>query len=333
MENNSQYELTVSDELILRYFACKTSDEENVFLEKWFAVTATDAQKQRFGFLLDFYESYVLNAPLEMVQGRPRLSEKIARRRTLLRRTALVLGNVAAAVAIFLGTSRFAKQSAIDALADNLTTIAAAPGQRIDLTLGDGTSVRLNSGASISYPNVFADDSRRVTLSGEAYFDVEHDAERPFVVSTFASDIEVLGTEFNVNADESENLFSVSLVEGSVKLTDRLGTGKSMIMKPDQTVSLSGNVLKLDNINISSAISWKDGILNIDTQDFAELMYKLEKTFGVRIVIDRKDMPELKYLNGKLRVSDGVISALNVLQGVADFDFVKDYSTDTIHIR
>jgi len=169
---------TVSDDLILRYFACKTTDEENDILVKWFAGNVTEAQKQRFGYLLDFYETYLINAPLEMVQGKPRLSGKIVRRRTLLRRAALVLGNVAAAVAIFFGASHFAKQSAIDALADNLTTVAAAPGQRIDLTLGDGTSVRLNSGASISYPNVFADDSRKVPLRGEAYFDVEHDADR-----------------------------------------------------------------------------------------------------------------------------------------------------------
>lgn len=302
-------------------------------IEDWYNRTAGEEQRRRFGYLLDFYESYLLNAPLEMIQGKPEVPQKSIRRRSAVRWTLLALGNVAAAVAIFFGAARLAENRAVEEMSAHLTTIEAPAGQRIDLTLSDGTRVKLNSGASLSYPNAFAQDSRKVGLKGEAYFNVEHDSERPFVVSTFASDIEVLGTEFNVNANEEENEFSASLVKGSIRLVDRLGHGREIVMKPEQTVKLSGTNLHFASCNINSAVCWKDGILNVDTQDFAKLMQKLEKAFGVRIVIDRKTMPELKYINGKLRVSDGVVAALTALQEVADFQFVKDYRTDIIYIR
>lgn len=83
----------------------------------------------------------------------------------------------------------------------------APNGQRLKLTLPDGTGVQLNSGSVIEYPSVFGKDVRRIRLSGEAMFDVTHNEEQPFVVETFASDIRVLGTRFNVVANENASDF------------------------------------------------------------------------------------------------------------------------------
>lgn len=103
-------------------------------------------------------------------------------------------------------------------LAEQINTLQVPYGQRLKFTLPDGSSVQLNSGAKIEYPSVFKKNLRRVKLSGEAVFDVEHDERCPFVVETFASDIRVLGTKFNVVADERHQRFSTALLQGRVQL-------------------------------------------------------------------------------------------------------------------
>ena len=323
----------ISDELLLKYFRCDTNQEEEKEIEEWYNAGNEEKERQKFKNIHDFYEAYLLNAPIGMIQGNPSVPETTVHKKKIYRRILLAATNIAAAIAIFLAATYISRESIRKEMAETFTSIEVPPGQRIDICLCDGTSVKLNSGAKIQYPNIFSKDSREVHLDGEAYFDVAHDSEKPFIVRTFASDIEVLGTEFNVNAIENAGKFSATLIEGSIRLTNRLRPEKEIIMRPDQTVRLAGNDFSIETGNANSAVRWTKGILNVDTQDFAELMKKLEMAFGVKIVISRDTMPELKYLNGKLRISDGIISALNVLQGVADFQYVKDYNTDTIYIK
>lgn len=112
-----------------------------------------------------------------------------------------------------------------------MTRVAAPEGQRINLTLQDGTNVWLNSGAEIEYPSLFAGNSRQVRLSGEALFDVSRDTRRPFVVETFACKVEVLGTRFNVNADERHDVFSTALMRGSVRVSSLADPQQQVVLQ------------------------------------------------------------------------------------------------------
>ena len=179
----------------------------------------------------------------------------------------------------------------------------------------------------------FADDRREVSLSGEACFEVTHAPERPFTVRTFASEVQVLGTEFDVNAREEDGLFSVALLHGSVMLRNSLKPGQDVIMAPGETVELVGNCLKKCGVDAASRVRWTEGILDVGGMDFPHLMRSLEMAFGVKIVIERKDMPELKYSAGELRVSEGIDYALKTLRNVADFEYTKDYRNGTVVIR
>lgn len=87
------------------------------------------------------------------------------------------------------------------------TTVEVPAGQHIRLTLGDGSIVELNAQSRIVYPAIFPKGERRVQLSGEAIFNVAHNSECPFIVETFACDVEVLGTHFDVIANQAENRF------------------------------------------------------------------------------------------------------------------------------
>lgn len=215
----------------------------------------------------------------------------------------------------------------------DMMAITAPNGQSMSVTLSDGTTVWLNSGAKLEYPSIFSRKTRRVKISGEAMFEVKHDASRPFIVETFACDAEVLGTKFNILADARTADFSAALLEGRLKILNRLGGGESFILSPNEQIDLVDGHLKLNRITDPDDFRWVDGLMNLNTLSFGEVIRKFENYYGVRITIDNpEDMPVLKY-HGKIRVSDGVDHALKLLQITNNFSFTRDDETNTIHIK
>ena len=241
---------------------------------------------------------------------------------------------IAAVLCLCLGVSYFAATKMFDRKASNNSLSVFVPnGERISMTLTDGTTVWLNSGAKLEYPSIFSRKTRRVKISGEAMFEVEHDASRPFIVETFACDAEVLGTKFNILADARTADFSAALLEGRLKISNRLVGGESFILSPNDQIDLVDGHLKLNRITDPDDFRWVDGLMNLNTLSFGEVIRKFENYYGVRITIDNpEDMPELKY-HGKIRVSDGVDHALKLLQITNNFSYTRDDETNTIHIK
>lgn len=213
------------------------------------------------------------------------------------------------------------------------TTLDVPAGQHLSMTLADGTTVWLNAGTRLEYPAAFVGKERRVKVSGEAMFDVAHDARHPFIVETFACDVEVLGTKFDVVADEAESRFSASLLRGSVKVTNRFDPREQYVLRPDEAVHLVGGHLSRRLLADKEDFLWTDGIISIKGDDFGRLMERFERSFGVKIVVERDRMPRIDYNHGKIRISDGVDSALRLLQMASDFTYVKDPENDVITIR
>ena len=220
-----------------------------------------------------------------------------------------------------------------DMLAEQINTLQVPYGQRLKFTLPDGSSVQLNSGAKIEYPSVFKKNLRRVKLSGEAVFDVEHDERCPFVVETFASDIRVLGTKFNVVADERHQRFSTALLQGRVQITNRLDpTQKDIILKPNDIANLSNGHLFIEPITDPEILCWTEGLINISGLPFDELMEKFERAFDVKIDISLEKLPNIRNVSGKIRVNDGIDKALHILQYTADFSYKKNSETNVVTI-
>lgn len=140
----------------------------------------------------------------------------------------------------------------------------------------------------------------------------------------------MLGTEFNVNADVQSGTFSATLVEGSIKLSGPLVPGTEMIMTPNQTARISEAGFTLEN---KSEISWTKGILDISGLEFKELMKKMETAFGVKIIVQSEFPSGKVFTKGKIRISDGIDKALEVVGSAIEFKYEKDYLTDTIYIR
>lgn len=306
-------------------------------LFKYFRGEATPEEKQRIGDWLDAdpvengkqYKTARFIYEGSIIYRRPPILARFFTWRMMGRYAA----GIAAAVALMTGAGYFAQQRMYDSLSEQLAVLETPAGQRARMVLPDGSQVWLNADTRMEYPAVFAKGERRVKLSGEAMFEVAHDTRCPFIVETFASEVEVLGTKFNVLAEAESNLFSTTLLQGRVKVTNLADNGDIVVMNPDEVVSLVDGRLSLENRPDPAALCWLDGQISFGGLSFEALMDKFEKAFGTTIVIECKAIPAAGYSRGKVRISDGIDHALRVLRHSIDFTYEKDEENNTIIIR
>lgn len=314
---------TMNDLLLHKYLQNTASEDEIVQVLDWLD---SDPQNCQYLEQLDYISNiYTLT----------RSNKTHAGKRTVpLWKNILKWSASAAAVLFVCGGLGFwlANEITEDRNAQVMTAVLVPEGQRMSITLGDGTLVWLNSGTTLEYPAIFSKKQRRVKVAGEALFDVEHDAGRPFIVETFACETEVLGTKFNITADAERSHFSAALIEGRLRVTNLNAEKESIILSPNEMVDLVNGHLRLDRIASHDDFLWIDGLLNLNNLSFEEVMRRFEKYYGVDIVIETAGVPQMKY-KGKLKVSDGVDYALQLLQLTSDFTYTRDDETNTIYIK
>lgn len=189
-------------------------------------------------------------------------------------------------------------------------TMTTPRGGRYKLTLPDGTDVWLNSASSITYPTAFVGKERKVTITGEAYFEVAKDKTKPFFVQSGNQKIEVLGTHFNVMAYADEQLMKTTLLEGSVKITAR---DKISILKPGEQAILSKEgVVEIKPAVIEEAIAWKNGYFKFNRVDIKYIMRQLSRWYDVDVVYDG-NMPADEFV-GKIGRSENITQVLRLLE-------------------
>ncbi len=180
-------------------------------------------------------------------------------------------------------------------------SVTIPPGERFVIMLSDGTVVHLNSNSYIRYPVNFGSDSRNVTLSGRAYFDVSK-SDVPFIVTTKEMEVEVLGTSFDVESTGTGKSSSVILVEGSVKVS---ANGQTKIINPNEKFTLNSmfNEFTVSNIDSRTMTLWKDGILVLKELSFDQMIESLCSWYGVEIV-DHSTVPDSDRFNGRFDRED-----------------------------
>ena len=166
----------------------------------------------------------------------------------------------------------------------------------ISLTLVDGSKVWLNAESSLRYPTAFTGNERKVEITGEAYFEVVKNAEKPFIVNIAGKEnVEVLGTSFNINSYEDEQAIKVTLIEGSVKVVipsfASRAAGTSLIIKPGQQAlyqpEIEASELKLkSNIDVGAVLAWKNGFFNFDNADLKTVLRQLSRWYDVDVIFE-----------------------------------------------
>ncbi len=159
------------------------------------------------------------------------------------------------------------------------------PGQKSTTFLSDGSKVILNSASSIRYNKTFSTDRREIHLVGEAFFEVERDETRPFIVTSGNVSTTALGTSFNIKAFPDDPDIEVSLTEGKVKVSDPL---EEIILAPGQqaTYSIDTRQTTTSSFDTKKVLSWKDKTLYFESNTFNEVKNVLERWYGVEIIVN-----------------------------------------------
>lgn len=182
------------------------------------------------------------------------------------------------------------------------------------------------------YPAVFTGNKREITLDGEAYFEVTHNEDKPFVVQTNKCNVEVLGTKFNVEAYSDSEDFCTSLMEGSVRVSDKRNPSETLVLAPNQQVSLINGHLQSKSIADFDPFRWKEGLICFKDMNFKELMSRFEKCYGIHVIIENPKLTDY-ICSGKFRISDGIDKALHILQKDAKYTFERNKDESVIYIK
>lgn len=155
------------------------------------------------------------------------------------------------------------------------------------VVLNDGTRVWLNSNSTISYPRVFSNDTRTISLEGEAYFDVTHDTSRPFIIHASGINIKVLGTSFNVKAYPGERQAEAVLVRGKIAIDDSEGNNLA-VLAPGQIARFEkdNHKLSVQSVNTDAYTSWRNGQITLTAASLKTIVQKLSELYQVRFSID-----------------------------------------------
>lgn len=310
-------------DILYKFFEGKASPKEQRLIGQW--LDESEKHKEVLVRERMVFDAMIVSGGItdrQSVQSRKKRTRVVFME--LLRVAAVIL------VMFLVGGYIYVRKMEEIRLANNIVTVPV--GQRVNLQLPDGTSVWLNASSEIIYPAYFSGSTREIHLNGEAYFEVEYNASKPFIVHTETFDIKVLGTKFNVEAYKGMEGFTTALMEGSVEVTDRKNKDKSVRLYPAQKVAFRNGELCKSPIDNYDVYRWREGLICFKETRFADLMRQLEKNYGVRILINNEAVKE-KVFSGKFRTTDGIDNALRLLQKEGHYTFEWDENKTTVCIN
>ncbi|MGG9962659.1 FecR family protein [Ferruginibacter sp. SUN106] len=319
------------------------SDEE--FLEATFHLHSERLKEKGFDLEINKHETGSLNLDMPV--------ESKSKKRLLWASAAVVITAAILVFTLFPGAKNTYSQEKVAQ-----SEVSTKNGSRTKIQLPDGTSVWLNSSSKLVYDNEhFGTGIREVSLTGEAYFDVVKNPNKPFVIHTAKMDIKVLGTAFNVKCYPGEKTTETSLIRGSVEVTlkDRQ---EKIIMKPNEKLILNNEdvrpvkkllsstkqanevekvkpIIELGHLTLypkdSSIVvekGWVDGRLIFSDERLEDIAKKMERWYGVTIVITNEKLKK-ELLTGSFE-KETFSQALNALQLTTAFNYKINKDVITI---
>ncbi len=200
-------------------------------------------------------------------------------------------------------------------------TLTIPRGGQYQLKLADGSKVWLNAATSIRYPESFTGTERKVELiSGEAYFEVVHNARMPFRVVATGQTVEDIGTHFNISAYSDDPVIKTTLLEGSVRVS-KINSNEQQLLKPGQqsAVSSSGNGIMVTEANTDEAVAWKNGDFSFNNEKIESIMRKLSRWYNIEIQYNGNITDEGFY--GKISRSKNISEILKMLEQTKKIHF------------
>lgn len=206
-------------------------------------------------------------------------------------------------------------------------TLWVPPGESYKILLSDGTEVWLNAATRLRFPFRFYGQQREVYVEGEAYFKVAKDAAHPFIVHTALTQVQVLGTSFNINTYETGNV-KTALVEG--KVLTKSNDGKSMELTPGYAANYQTAKGFVSGVfDEADVLSWINGVYYFHNIPVADLAVAASRCYGIKIVLNKNDFAgrSITGLLDKNKLTD----FLNDLKTTARIDYY--YSGNELYLK
>ena len=175
-----------------------------------------------------------------------------------------------------------------------MTVVSSGTNDQTQITLPDGTGVFLNAATKLTYAKNFTIRSREVRLTGEAYFDVRHNADKPFVIYTGKAGIKVLGTSFNVQAVKSSGKVEVFVESGSVQLFETENTGNTITIEPGFVGSMENSIVEKQKNTDENYMAWKTRRLIFNNTELAKVASGIQDVFKVEVIFEDPAMARCK---------------------------------------
>ncbi|MDI9364082.1 MAG: FecR domain-containing protein [Flavobacterium sp.] len=204
--------------------------------------------------------------------------------------------------------------------------LTTTKGSQYQVELEDGTKVWLNASSSLKFPTAFTGYERIVELTGEAYFEVAKNPDVPFKVKVKNSEIEVLGTHFNVNAYDNENAINATLLEGSVKVVH---AGEQKIIKPSQQAQIknNGEFNVKANVSTNEIVAWTNGVFQFKNTPVSAIFREVERWYDVDFV---NTPPPNTRFTGVINRSVSIEEFLKFLEATQTIHFKKEGKKITV---
>jgi ferric-dicitrate binding protein FerR (iron transport regulator) len=222
----------------------------------------------------------------------------------------------------YFAYSKFHKKPTPLAIAEVVKTTEW--GKKMNITLPDGTEVRLNSGSTITFPDRFEENIREVELSGEAFFDVTHNPDKPFIIKSGEVSTEVLGTSFNVNTYPENQQIAVTVATGKVKVASK---DAEVLLGPNEqgVFDRSTKTISKEQIDIATFLQWKNGVLHFEDVTLSKVMESLERWYGVTFVFENENFGDChltaSYDN---EILSAVLESIMYTKKGLDYEYVAD---------
>lgn len=315
----------MNKDLLYRFFGADTTVEEKRKVRSWVEESADNRRefiKQRHLFDAMFFVS-------TSDESRIATAVKRSRRRNIAVMSFLCAAAALAAILILRAPGADNDKGLL--LENNLTV---TEGGNNLFELCDGTKVWLNSGSSLEYGPDFGRKSRTVTLRGEAYFEVAHNESLPMVIHTFAGDVCVKGTSFNLIAVEESGLFETALIEGSVIFAPA-ESAENIALTPGEKLYLSDAGYVKEDIRNYDEYLWREGILSIDNLSFKRMVDRVERFFCIDIIVEdhmKTGSDELSFTT-RFYKNDGADYAMRILSKSIPFNYTHTDNTNRYIIK
>uniref|UniRef100_UPI0032169BBB FecR family protein n=1 Tax=uncultured Draconibacterium sp. TaxID=1573823 RepID=UPI0032169BBB len=272
-------------------------------LEKWGLDELRNSEGEKQYRSKEYYNSMLNSIHHEIILEQLGPSEKRIGRKvsllTWLTRVAALFMLPVIAYLLFTISQQNLEISTISNVQIDSLEIIAPIGSKTIVQLSDGSEVFLNHGSKLKYPQKFTGSTRNVVLTGEAYFKVEHNPEKPFIVETKELNITALGTEFNVLAYPNEDVIETTLVNGVVSLEQSSdGINHSLgKLKPSQHVKYNTNSGQIISTmgNVERYISWKEGKIIFKNEPIEQIAKRLNRWYNVEIVFENEIVKDYTY--------------------------------------